>query len=69
MNVNPETRFKIPQIRASKWFNLSKTKHETKGIIVGKDQIVPNEMVIKRMKDLPEKPDYYEKVVARINEV
>jgi len=26
------------------------------------------EMVIKRMKDLPEKPDYYDKVVARINE-
>jgi 5'-AMP-activated protein kinase catalytic alpha subunit len=50
LNVNPETRFKIPQIRASKWYNLSKIKHETKGIIVGKDQIVPNEVVIKRME-------------------
>jgi 5'-AMP-activated protein kinase catalytic alpha subunit len=41
LNVNPETRFKIPQIRASKWYNLSKVKHEAKGIIVGKDQIIP----------------------------
>ena len=27
LNVNPETRFKIPQIRASKWYNLAQTKH------------------------------------------
>ena len=27
------------------------------------------EMVIDRMKDLPEKPDYYDKVLAKKNEV
>jgi hypothetical protein len=44
LNVNPEMRFKIPQIRASKWYNLSKIKHdhELKGIIVGKDEIIPS---------------------------
>jgi hypothetical protein len=41
LNVNPDVRFKIPQIRATKWYNLSKTRHESKGIIVGKDEIVP----------------------------
>jgi 5'-AMP-activated protein kinase catalytic alpha subunit len=49
LNVNPETRFKIPQIRASKWYNLNKSKHETKGIIVGKDQIMPDEVIVKKM--------------------
>lgn len=52
LNVNPDARYKIPQIRAHKWYNLSKQKYETKGIIVGKDQIVPNENVIRRMEKL-----------------
>lgn len=42
LNVNPETRFKITQIRESKWYNLTSQKYEVKGIIVGKDQIEPN---------------------------
>lgn len=52
LNVNPETRFKIPQIRASRWYNIIKHKIEPKGIIVGKDQIVPDESIVKRMEQL-----------------
>lgn len=39
LNVNPETRYKITQIRDSRWYNLTSYKYESKGIIVGKDQI------------------------------
>lgn len=49
LNVNPETRFKIQQIRDSKWFNLTSYRYESKGIIVGKDVIEPNEQIIKNM--------------------
>lgn len=50
LNVNPETRYKIPQIRASKWYNTSKLKHEPKGIIIGKDMITVDNSVIKKME-------------------
>jgi 5'-AMP-activated protein kinase catalytic alpha subunit len=50
LNVNPETRYKLSQIRASKWYNLCKTKNELKGIIIGKDQITPDDNIIKRME-------------------
>ena len=49
LNVNPQTRFKIPQIRTSKWYNICKQSHESKGIIVGKDTIPVDNNVIKRM--------------------
>ena len=50
LNVNPETRYKIPQIRASKWYNIYKPKYEARGIIVGKDQIIAGDNVIRRME-------------------
>lgn len=50
LNVNPETRFKINQIRDSKWYNTTGYRYESKGIIVGKDQIEPNEQIIRLME-------------------
>lgn len=49
LNVNPETRYKIPQIRGTKWYNLYKNQTEIKGIIVGKDPIPIDNAVIKKM--------------------
>lgn len=49
LNVNPETRFKIPQIRDSKWYKQALIKYEAAGIIVGKDPIEPNERIIKKL--------------------
>ncbi len=48
--MNPETRFKINQIRESKWYNGTSYRYESKGIIVGKDQIEPNEQIIRLME-------------------
>ena len=49
LNVNPDTRYKIPQIRSSRWYNIYKSKNEQKGIIVGKDQINPDESIVRKM--------------------
>lgn len=49
LNVNPETRYKIAQIRGSKWYNLCKSQHEAKGIVVGKDAMPIDNTVVKRM--------------------
>lgn len=27
LNVNPDTRYKIPQIRSSRWYNIFKPKY------------------------------------------
>lgn len=50
LNVNPETRYKIPQIRSSKWYSIYKPKYEARGIIVGKDQIIADDNIIRRME-------------------
>ena len=42
LDVNPETRYKVDQIRESKWYNLSNKKYVSNGIIVGKDVMVIN---------------------------
>lgn len=42
LNVDPETRHKIPQIKESKWYNLVRERSNLKGIIVSKDTIEPN---------------------------
>jgi hypothetical protein len=52
LNVDPETRFKIPQIKESKWYNLVREKPEiNQGIIVGKDTIVIDEGVFKELEN------------------
>ena len=50
LNVNPDTRYKLAQIKNSRWYALSKPKYEAKGIIVGKDQIIPEDKIIRRME-------------------
>ena len=45
LDVNPQTRYKIDQIRESKWYNLSNKKYIANGIIVGKDTIEINDKV------------------------
>jgi hypothetical protein len=42
LNTNPESRFKIDQIRDTKWYNQVENKYFAEGIIVGKDPIDPN---------------------------
>jgi len=39
LNINPWSRFKIQQIRDTKWFNQLGTIYKSEGIIVGKDVI------------------------------
>lgn len=39
LNVNPETRFKITEIRESKWYKSVNKSYVANGIIVGKDAI------------------------------
>ena len=39
LNVNPESRYKIDQIKESKWYNLVDKKYDARGIIVGSDSI------------------------------
>ena len=50
LNVNPDTRYKIAQIRDCKWFNIIQPAYESRGIIVGKDPIIPDEKTIKKME-------------------
>lgn len=42
LNVNPDSRFKISQVKDSRWFNLTGKRYEVKGIVVGNDTIVPD---------------------------
>ena len=49
LNTNPEKRFSIKDIRASKWYNLITTNYAPSGIIVGKDPIVIDDRIIKKM--------------------
>lgn len=50
LNVNPETRFKIDQIKESRWYNLTGSRYAVSGIIVGKDPIVAAEKLVQRME-------------------
>lgn len=50
LNTNPEVRYRIEQIRSSKWFNQLGTLYNAEGIIIGKDIIEPNEQIIKKMQ-------------------
>jgi hypothetical protein len=39
LNINPEARFKLEQIRDTRWFNQLGKIYKADGILVGKDQI------------------------------
>jgi 5'-AMP-activated protein kinase catalytic alpha subunit len=49
LNVSPESRYTIEQIRSSKWYNLTNRTYVGAGILVGKDQIDVNERLVQRM--------------------
>jgi hypothetical protein len=50
LNVNPETRFKIEQIKESRWYNLIGSRYSVTGIIVGKDPIAAVEKLVQKME-------------------
>lgn len=51
LNVDPETRFKIPQIKESRWYCLVREKSDlSPGIIVGTDPIKIDEEVFKELE-------------------
>jgi 5'-AMP-activated protein kinase catalytic alpha subunit len=50
LNTNPETRFKIEQIRDTKWYSQLPTSYNASGIIVGKDPIEPNDQILKKLQ-------------------
>ena len=49
LNVNPETRFKIPQIRESRWYNSIEVNYKANGIIVKKDKIEADPAILALM--------------------
>lgn len=52
LNVNPDSRFKIQEIKSSVWYNLTNEKYEAPGIIVGTDTIIPDDRIIATMKKM-----------------
>lgn len=50
LNTNPDTRFKIEQIRETKWYSQLSTSYNATGIIVGKDPIEPNELILRKLQ-------------------
>jgi 5'-AMP-activated protein kinase catalytic alpha subunit len=50
LNTNPENRFKIEQIRDTKWYGQVGSSYSATGIIVGKDPIEPNEQILKKLQ-------------------
>ena len=52
LNVNPESRYKIKQIKESKWYNLLDKKYEAPGIIVGTDKITADERIVALMRQM-----------------
>ena len=50
LNTNPDTRFKIDQIRETKWYSQLSTGYNATGIIVGKDPIEPNELILRKLQ-------------------
>lgn len=52
LNVNPERRLKIGQIRETKWYQQLGAQYMVKGIMVGKDAIEANESIFKRIQAL-----------------
>ena len=52
LNVDPEARFKISQIKDSKWYCLAREKSDlSSGIIVGKDPIHIDDTVFKELEN------------------
>ena len=49
LNVNPETRFKIPQIRETRWYNSIPSRYKANGIIVKKDKIEADPGIVSLM--------------------
>ena len=49
LNVNPEKRFNIKDIRDSKWYGLLNKNYSPQGIVVGKDHIEADERILKKM--------------------
>lgn len=49
LDVNPETRYTIEQIRETKWYKGSSKNYIANGIIVGKDTIQVEESIAKKM--------------------
>lgn len=49
LNTNPENRFKVNEIKESKWYNLTGKKYEAKGFIVGNDSITADDAVVATM--------------------
>ena len=52
LNTSPEARFKVNQIKESKWYNMTGKKYEAKGIVVGSDAVPADEAVIATMKKM-----------------
>ena len=52
LDVNPETRYKVNNIRESKWYNLIPSKYEAQGIVVGTDVIQPDDRIISAMRKM-----------------
>jgi hypothetical protein len=46
LNVDPEARFKVSQIKDSKWYNLTGRSYLEAGLLVGKDLIEANERLV-----------------------
>lgn len=50
LNTNPEVRYRIEQIRSSKWYSQLGACYSAEGIIIGKDIIEPSEQIIRKMQ-------------------
>ena len=50
LNVNPEWRWKLPDIQKSKFFNQTIKRYKAEGIQVGKDSMTINDKLIDMMK-------------------
>ena len=50
LTTNPEARFRLQQIRDSRWFRQLPHTHRPEGIIIGKDEIEVDERVILKMQ-------------------
>ena len=50
LNVNPEFRWKIDQIKKSKWFHQNGTPYRSEGVLLGRDTVQADKRVINIMK-------------------
>ena len=51
LNVNPEWRWKIDQIKKSKWFQQTGTPYKVEGCLLGRDKIEVDKRVVNIMKE------------------